>query len=63
MTPEDAFVGRRVSGRNAGERYRHAMDIAALGALTLNDSTGSTRRLGELWADRPVVLLFLRHFG
>ncbi len=47
----------------AAERYRRAMDIAALGALTLTDSTGSARRLGELWADRPVALVFLRHFG
>lgn len=39
------------------------MDVTALGALTLEDSTGAPRRLGDYWAARPVVLVFLRHFG
>jgi hypothetical protein len=39
------------------------MDVDALASLELRDSTGSPRRLGDLWADRPVVLVFLRHFG
>jgi hypothetical protein len=39
------------------------MDLEALAALDLPDSTGTPRRLGDLWADRPVVLVFLRHFG
>jgi hypothetical protein len=39
------------------------MDVTALSALTLEDSTGAPRRLGEYWAARPVVLVFLRHFG
>ena len=39
------------------------MDLAALGALSLSDSTGTKYELGDLWADPPVVLVFLRHFG
>ena len=39
------------------------MDVSALAAVELSDSTGSTRRLGDFWAERPVVLVFLRHFG
>jgi len=39
------------------------MDVAALAELTLADADGGSRRLGDLWADRPVVLVFLRHFG
>ncbi len=39
------------------------MDLAALSDVRLNDSTGVAHRLGDLWADRPVVLVFLRHFG
>jgi hypothetical protein len=39
------------------------MDLAALEALTLADADGVPRRLGDLWADRPVILVFLRHFG
>jgi len=37
--------------------------VAALGDIELTDSTGTARRLGDFWAERPVVLVFLRHFG
>jgi hypothetical protein len=36
---------------------------AALAPRVLPDADGAPRRLGDLWADRPVVLEFLRHFG
>jgi hypothetical protein len=39
------------------------VDLEILSGLRLPDSGGEPRRLGELWADRPVVLVFLRHFG
>ena len=39
------------------------MDVQALAGLELTDSTRSPRRLGDLRAERPVVLVFLRHFG
>jgi hypothetical protein len=39
------------------------MDLPALSQLTLSDPDGHEHRLGEYWADRPVVLVFLRHFG
>jgi hypothetical protein len=39
------------------------MDIAALADLELPDASGTTHRLGDLWADKPIVLVFLRHFG
>jgi hypothetical protein len=39
------------------------MDIAALSDISLTDHTGAIRRLGDEWADRAVVLVFLRHFG
>jgi hypothetical protein len=35
----------------------------ALADVVLQDSTGAEVRLGDLWADRPVVLVFLRHYG
>lgn len=35
----------------------------ALAALTALDPTGAEVRLGDLWADRTVVLAFVRHFG
>ena len=39
------------------------MDLAALSDLTLADVDGAEHRLGDYWADRPIVLVFLRHFG
>ncbi len=35
----------------------------ALSDLTALDPDGEAVRLGELWRSRPVVLVFLRHFG
>jgi hypothetical protein len=34
-----------------------------LAALTVLDMEGRPVPLGSLWADRPAVLVFLRHFG
>jgi hypothetical protein len=39
------------------------MDLQALGAVELEDPAGAAHRLGSYWEDRPVVLVFLRHFG
>jgi hypothetical protein len=39
------------------------MDARSLGAVTLPDLSGASHRLAELWSERPVVLVFLRHFG
>jgi hypothetical protein len=39
------------------------VDLAALSETSLIDDAGRAHRLGELWRDRPIVLVFLRHFG
>jgi hypothetical protein len=39
------------------------MDLTALSDVTLPDSEGAPHRLGDLWHDHAVVLVFLRHFG
>jgi hypothetical protein len=39
------------------------MDLAALSATSLIDDTREPHRLGDLGRDRPIVLMFLRHFG
>jgi peroxiredoxin len=39
------------------------MDLARLSSISLPDQDGTPHRLGDLWADRPVILVFLRHFG
>ncbi len=36
---------------------------AALGDVTALGESGAPVRLGTLWAARPVVLVFVRHFG
>ena len=41
---------------------RPAIDPEAA-AVLVEDLEGRSRRLGDLWRDRPVVLVFLRHFG
>jgi len=39
------------------------VDLAALEKISLRDSSGTAHRLGDLWLEQPVVLVFLRHFG
>jgi hypothetical protein len=39
------------------------MDIGALEPVRLPDPDGAVHRLGDLWAEKPVILVFLRHFG
>jgi len=34
-----------------------------LAPMTLRDPEGQPVRLGDLWATRPLVLAFVRHFG
>ena len=36
---------------------------ADLADVVLPDHDGNDVRLGDLWADRPVVLVWLRHYG
>ena len=38
-------------------------DASALENIEVTGADGDSIRLGDLWADRPVVLTFLRHFG
>src|SRR5882672_3254917 len=39
------------------------MDLARLSNVTLPDQNGTPHRLGDLWKDKPVIVVFLRHFG
>jgi hypothetical protein len=34
-----------------------------LAPIVLPDADGQRVRLGELWADAPAVVVFLRHYG
>jgi hypothetical protein len=39
------------------------MDLQRLERIELTGSDGERHRLGDFWADRAVILVFLRHFG
>lgn len=34
-----------------------------LGSVVVRDLDGGAVELGALWRERPIVLVFLRHFG
>ena len=38
-------------------------DASSLENVVLNDYEGHPVRLGDLWSERPAVLVFVRHFG
>ena len=38
-------------------------DASALAQLPVLDARGEPTRLGTVWAERPVVLALIRHFG
>ena len=54
--------GHRVA-RTPGHRGHSMRTAVALSKVELSDWTGASTRLGDLWEDRPVVLVFIRHFG
>jgi len=39
------------------------LTVARLAGLELEDDGGRLVRLGSLWSDQSVVLVFVRHFG
>ena len=39
------------------------MNLPALADAFVTDTDEKPQRLGDLWENRPVVLVFLRHFG
>lgn len=38
-------------------------NVKAVEDITLPDSNGDQRRVGDLWKDKPIVLVWLRHYG
>ncbi|MDH3606399.1 MAG: hypothetical protein OER12_05340 [Acidimicrobiia bacterium] len=40
-----------------------SFDVSVLADHMVIDPNGEEHRLGDLWAERPEVILFLRHFG
>jgi hypothetical protein len=56
-------ASRRPVGKTPGLRHNPFMDLLALGSISLAGADGAEHRLGDLWRERSVVLVFLRHFG
>src|SRR5438552_9099240 len=50
-------------GTPLGAASVRVMDLDLLGNQELLGADGARHRLGDFWADKPVVLVFLRHFG
>ena len=48
---------RTRQGTNPPAHARELEDVV------LKDDQGRDVRLGDLWRDKPVVLVFLRHYG
>jgi hypothetical protein len=46
-----------------GKRPQAPANADELAPIVLEDSNGADVRLGDLWADRPAVVVFLRHYG
>lgn len=38
-------------------------EAAAIADIRLPDADGLEQRIGDLWGDRPIVLVWLRHYG
>ena len=43
--------------------YDASVDATRLSMIELQGADGATHRLGDYWSERPVILVFLRHFG
>lgn len=46
--------------RDGGHRLS---SVKRIKDVELPDSYGETRRIGDLWSEQPVVLVWLRHYG
>jgi hypothetical protein len=51
------------SPRRATPREVRLRNAAELGKVAVQDPEGGSRALASLWRRKPVVLVFIRHFG
>ncbi len=63
LTCASARVSRLTVALLRPPAYNALVDLTALSNIELCDSSDAPRRLGSFWAERPIVLAFLRHFG
>jgi hypothetical protein len=54
----------RMLGAASSKQQAHPPATAeALADIVLPDQDGNQVRLGDLWAERPAALIWLRHYG
>jgi hypothetical protein len=58
-----ASSGRQALHCQRGHQMAEDAHMRQLGLVTVLDLDDQPRLLAPLWANRPVVLVFLRHFG
>ena len=56
-------VARLESGHTPSRKKPEYWNGGSIPWVSLHDSNEKPTRLGSLWADRRVVLVFARHFG
>lgn len=53
-----------LDARHEGYQEHMAQNVAeGLKSIEVLDPEGRPQRLGDLWRNQPVVLVFIRHFG
>jgi len=58
------MAGRLTGERNNKDNRRMPSTLSSrLADISLPDADGMQLRLGSLWAARPAVIVFLRHYG
>lgn len=65
VTPAHAAAATGAHGMAPGSGLCSSMTYVseAFSQAEVLDPAGRPQRLGELWHERPVVLVFLRHYG
>ena len=54
---------RHRSGRQRLCRVTVRVDLTRLSDVVLDGADGGRHRLGDFWTEKPVIVVFLRHFG
>src|SRR5256714_3397692 len=62
-TTVPASLRRVLDTTHQQQETKPPTDASVLEDVVLNDYEGKPVRLGDLWSERPAVLVFVRHFG
>ena len=62
VRPQASGFGPEAEAESSG-RWLHPSGMTELADCVVKDVEGRDVRVGDLWRDGPVVLVFVRHFG